>query len=318
MRIFDLTILSNFKGELSMNKMPFIIVILLLFVSCETNSSKSINNLKRDIEQIITDKKADVGVSILGIEDNDSLNINNKKHFPMQSVFKFHVVLAVLHEVDNGNLSLEKKVIIKKSDLLLNTWSPLREKYFNGDTNFTLNEIINYTVSQSDNNGCDILLRLIGGTEKVNDYIHNLGINDVQIAANEEEMHKEWSVQFKNWTTPQAASELLRLFYNRMILSEKSFDFLWKIMLETKTGGSRIKGKLLSGTLVAHKTGTSDTSESGVTAAINDIGIVTLPNGKHYALSVFVTDSRENYKTNENIIADISELVWNYFVNKKK
>lgn len=50
------------------------------------------------------------------------------------------------------------------------------------------------------------------------------------------------------------------------------------LMTETPTGLQRIKGLLPDGTVVAHKTGTSRTV-GGVTAATNDVGLVTLPNG---------------------------------------
>ncbi|MEO9020762.1 MAG: serine hydrolase [Ginsengibacter sp.] len=145
-----------------------------------------------------------------------------------------------------------------------------------------------------------------------------MGIEDVAIEFNEEEMHKAWEVQFSNWTTPKASSLLLKLFYERRILSKKSFEFLWKIMSETSTGTQRIKGQLPKGTVVVHKTGTSDTNEDGVTAAINDIGIVILPNGKYFAISVFVSNSKENNGTNERIISEVSKLAWNYFIHTTK
>lgn len=303
-----------------MKRMFSLSYMLLVFVSFsfgETNAPKTINNLRQDIEQFLVEKKALVGVSVLGIEDNESLSINNDKHFSMQSVYKFHIALTALHEVDTGNLSLEDSIMLKESDLLPNTWSPLRETYLAGKKEITLAELINYTVALSDNNGSDILLRLIGGTEKVNEYIHGLGIIDVQITTDEENMHKESDLQFENWTTPEAATELLTLFYDGKVLSKQSTDFLWKVMVGTETGGGRIKGKLPSGTLVAHKTGTSaPPDESGVTVAINDIGIVTLPNNNHFVMSVFVANSKESYETNEKIIADITKFVWNYFTHK--
>ena len=89
-------------------------------------------------------------------------------------------------------------------------------------------------------------------------------------------------------------------------------------MTETSTGPKRIKGQLPPGTLVAHKTGTSATNEKGITAAVNDIGIVTLPNGTHFVISVFVSNSKENDETNEKIIADITKLAWDYFANRLK
>lgn len=290
-------------------------IIGIILISSSAFAQK--DSLKQKIEEIISTKKADVGISIYGIESKDSLSINGNKHYPMQSVFKFHIALKILNLVDNGKLMLQQKVFIKKSDLLPNTWSPIREDYPEGNINLPLSEILKYTVSQSDNNGCDILLNLIGGPKIVNDYIHNLGIKDISIQANEEEMHKDWNIQFLNWTTPNAASDLLLLFFKKKILSKSSFDFLWKIMTETTTGKNAIKGQLPEGTLVAHKTGSSGVNDQGITAAANDIGIVKLPNGKHFIISIFVSNSKENFEANQKIISDIAKAAWDYFVNKQ-
>ncbi|MCK7516895.1 MAG: hypothetical protein MZV64_03810 [Ignavibacteriales bacterium] len=61
-----------------------------------------------------------------------------------------------------------------------------------------------------------------------------------------------------------------------------------------------------------------DTNDEGITAAANDIGIITLPDGKHFAISVFVTNSKENDETNEKIISDIAKVTWDYFQNNTK
>lgn len=284
-----------------------------LFIS---NSFSQINLLRQEIENITTAKKAHIGVAVYGIETNDTLSFNGEEHFPMQSVFKFHIALAVLHQVDQGKLSLDQKIFIKKSELPAGTWSPLQKEYPEGNVTLSLRKILLYTVSQSDNNGCDILLRILGGPKFVNDYIHSIGIKDVSIKASEKEMHKAWNVQFSNWTTPICATKLLLKFYEGKILSQKSEDFLMQIMKGTSTGGKRIRGLLPPGTIVAHKTGTSDTNVEGITAAINDIGIVTLPGGKHFAISIFVSNSKENEEENEKIIANISKAAWDYFLTR--
>jgi len=299
-----------------MTKKLLLFCFILVVASFHSIAQKK--QLRAQIKQIIADKKADVGVSVYGIESKDTITFNGDKHYPMQSVFKFHIAMAVLNQVDKGKLNLSQKIHIKRSELLPDTWSPIRDAYPNGDIALPLSEIIKYTVAQSDNNGCDILMRLIGGPKPINDYIHNLGIKDVAIKANEEEMHKEWDVQFLNWSTPKAVTELLTKFYTKKVLSINSFNFLWKTMVETSTGTNRLKGKLPKGAVVGHKTGTSGTNKQGVTAAINDVGIVKLPNGKHYAIAIFVCNTRENEAANEKIIADISKLVWDYFINNPK
>lgn len=294
-------------------KNSFKLSVFLLFITCYQAFAQT-HVLNAKIQQIIASKHAKVGVSIKGLNEKDTLFINGNGHFPLQSVFKFHIALAVLSQVDQGKFSMSQKINITKKDLLPDLYSPIRDRYPNGVT-LPLSEILAYTVSQSDNIGCDILLRMIGGPEFVEKYCNSIGIQDVSIKINEEEQQSNWNAQFKNWTTPKAANEILELFYvnKNNLLSKKSYQFIWKVMRETKTGEDRLKAQLPSKTIVAHKTGTSGTNKQGITAAVNDIGVVFLPDGSHYFISVFVTESSENAATNEKIIADINKAAWDYF-----
>ena len=85
------------------------------------------------------------------------------------------------------------------------------------------------------------------------------------------------------------------------------------VMIRTSTGDKRLKGLIPSSADVAHKTGTSGT-RNGITPGTNDAGIITLPDGKHFAIAVFVSDSRESNAVNERIIAEITKAVWDYFI----
>jgi beta-lactamase class A/beta-lactamase class A VEB len=239
----------------------------------------------------------------------------------MQSVFKFHIALAVLSEIDKGKLSLDQKIEIDKYELLPEDfWSPLRDENPNGGS-FTIKKLIQYSVSHSDNTACDVLIRLIGTPKTVEEYIKKSGIQNIQITFNEEEMQAKWENMFQNWTTPKAASETLKLFYENKnnLLSKNSYDFFWKTNKETTTGKNRIRGKLPEGTVVAHKTGWSGTNkETGITAAVNNIGIVFLPNGEYFIISVFVSESKENFDTNEKIIADIAKATYDFYTTTTK
>lgn len=292
--------------------------LLFLFISCQT-SAQTVNSLRQKIEQIVSTKNAIVGVAIIGDNGKDTLTINGDRHFPLQSVFKFHIALAVLSQIDQGNFSLNQKIKIEKKDLIPNLYSPIRDKYPNG-TILPISKILEYTVSQSDNVGCDLLLKLIGGPQVVEEYFIKNNIKDVSIKINEEVQQANWDLQFENWTTPKAANEVLsKFYYNKTkLLSKKSYDFIWKTMKGTKTGKARLKGQLPKNAIVAHKTGTSGANKEGLTEAVNDIGVVFLPNGQHYFISVFVTKSTENNETNEKIISDISKVTWDYFIKKVK
>ena len=108
----------------------------------------------------------------------NTTTIMRRKNFRCKVFFKYQNALAVLDLVDQGKLSLDQKVFIKKSELLPNTWSPIREKNPEGNFEMPISELIEYSVAMSDNVGCDVLLRLIGGPKVVNDYIVSKGVKN--------------------------------------------------------------------------------------------------------------------------------------------
>lgn len=305
-----------------MNKLLWLTILLICALSCKEKTIEPIENnqsievLRVQINQVLANKNATIGLSIIGPKGKDTLSINGNKHCPLQSVFKFHIALAVLSEIDNGKLTLKQKVKIKKEEMLPDLWSPLRDENPDGGS-FSIADLIKYSVSQSDNVACDVLIRLIGTPQAVDDYIKSTGVEDISIKINEEVMQAKWENMFQNWTTPKAASKTLQNFYdkNQKLLSDSSYNFIWTTMKETSTGLKRIKGQLPEGTVVAHKTGTSGTNDTGLTPATNDIGIVFLPNGEYFIISVFVTDSKESEEVNEQIIAEIAKLSYDYFVS---
>lgn len=304
---------------MSMTKIFYLTAIVILFAANQI-FAQSKDALQQKIQGIVASTNAVVGVSIIGNNGKDKISVNDEKRFPMQSVFKFHIGLSMLSEIDKGKFSLEQKVEISKKDLLLDLYSPIKDEYPHGTT-LTIAEILEYTVSQSDNVGCEILLRMLGGAPAVENYFVKNKFKDIAIKFNEEQQQANWDLQFHNWTTPKAANKILESFYfnKKKLLSQKSYDFIWKIMRETETGKNRLKGQLPAGTVVAHKTGSSGVNKTtGVTAAVNDIGIVFLPNGRHFFISVFVTDSKESAAANEKIIADIAKASWDHFTKKTK
>lgn len=272
--------------------------------------------LRNKIQKIIQGKDATVGVALI-VDGKDTLTINNNFRYPTQSVYKFHLALAVLDYLNKNNLTLDHQVYVKKSDLLPNTHSPLRDDYPQGEMYLSVADIIRYTVSKSDNNGCDIQFRLVGGTAEVDKYIRGLGLSEFAIAATEEEMHGPWDVQYTNWSTPYTAAQALEIFRTQDILPQPFHDFLWDALVGTTTGGNKIKALLPEGTLVAHKTGSSYRNAEGLNAAENDIAIIQLPDGRYYSLVVFVADSMESFDLNCGIIAQISKAVYDSLVEQQ-
>ena len=271
--------------------------------------------LRQELENIIATKNATIGISIKNIETKDTLNINGTLNAPLMSIFKFHIALATLNLVDKGKLSLKQKIFIKKEELHENTWSPIRDEYPNGNMYLTLDQLLRYTVSHSDNNGCDILLKLIGGTETVQLFINKQGIKDFTIKLNEREM-QTWESFYINSTTPLATTEILEIFYKGQVLKKKTTKYLYQIMVDCSRGITWMKAGLPEGTELAHRTGISDRNENNLRAAMNDVGIFKIPNGNHIILSVYLKNITEEREVTEKTIADIAKATWNYYTNK--
>ncbi len=268
------------------------------------------NRLQDEIIEIAALAKGRVGVAAMVLESGETIaSLNPQDHFPMQSVYKLPISMAVIKQVDAGKIKLEQKVAVAKSDFVrAGQHSPIRDRNPNG-TEVTVDELIRLAISESDGTASDVLMKLAGGPQAVQTYLTSLSVSDLIVLNTEKEIGQDWQVQYRNFSTPDAAVALLRALHEKRGLTESSQALLLKYMIESTPGAKRLKGLLPAGTVVAHKTGTSGT-EKGITAATNDIGIISLPNGKHLAIAVFVSDSPADEATREGVIAKIAKAVW--------
>ena len=288
----------------------YFIAILTLFTCIATVvRAQQMSELENRIDSLLNGKKATVGIAVW-TDKGDMLRYNDHVHFPLLSVFKFHVALAVLDKMDKQSISLDSIVSIKASQMPPNTYSPLRKKFPDQDFTITLRELMQYSISQSDNNACDILIEYAGGIGHIHQYIRKLGINDFNLSETEDSMHRNPPKAYSNWSTPSEMVRLLKMADEKDLFAPVYRDFLWKTMTETATGSNKLKGLLPSNTVVGHKTGSSDRNLKGVKMADNDAGVVIMPGGKKYYIAVFVTDSSETDEENAAIIAHISRMVY--------
>ena len=228
----------------------------------------------------------------------------------MQSVYKLPIGMAVLHQVDLGKLSLSRWVRITKADLPAPIhYSVIRDDYPNG-ASLTVSKLLNEMIGSSDGTACDILLNLAGGPQQLTAFLRGMGIQNMVVATSEKTMWQNERVeQYRNWATPNAMLDLLRLLQRGRGLSPQSRRLLLGLMTRSQTGPHRIKGLLPPGAVVAHKTGSSGTV-SGLTRTTNDTGLITLPDEKHLAVVVFVSDTRVSPAAQEAVIAKITRAAW--------
>lgn len=294
-----------------MRKNAIYILAGMALTACRPSQS-----LENRLKEAIDGKKAEIGIAV--IAGKDTITVNNDAEYPMMSVVKLHQALATSDYLYSNGLDLNDTIHISKKELKDNTYSPLRDKYPNGNIDITYAKLMEYTLQQSDNNACDILFRRTADLCRTDSFIRTLGIDKFAISVNEDDMHVNPKLCYSNWTTPLEAAKLIDAAFTREIVPNPYLSFIRSTMSNCTTGKDRLpfplEGKDAS---IAHKTGTSDRDADGILTAINDVGYISLPDGRHYSIAVFVKNSQESDSETAGIIAEISEIVYDYICMKQ-
>lgn len=290
--------------------------------------------LEKQFAKIAEAAKGKVGVAAVVIETGDAAFLNADQHFPMQSVYKLPIAMAVMEQVRLGRLDLDEKVGVAKDDMVREGMrSPLRDHNPNGGE-FTIRELIRLSLVASDGTASDVLLRLVPPTE-VQSYLTQIGIRDMKVVNTEKELGRDWQTQYENWSTPDASIDLLQWLWSaqRTEVSERTdpkdvskncltgYNLIFCDMARSTTGPNRLSSVASGIRLrewppsVAHKTGTSGTRDK-MTAATNDIGVISTDGITRIVIAVYVSDSYADEKTREAVIAKIAKAAWDRWSKK--
>ncbi|HYY41727.1 MAG TPA: serine hydrolase, partial [Pyrinomonadaceae bacterium] len=102
----------------------------ILFIAATT---LSLNGLGGQFEQLAQPARGHVGAAVVLLETGAAVDFHGDEQFPMQSVYKLPIGMALLQQVDAGTLKLDQQVRVRVADLVpMSAHSPLRDKYPRG------------------------------------------------------------------------------------------------------------------------------------------------------------------------------------------
>lgn len=288
------------------------LISLMLFGACSVNGKYG--DLQKSLSEFVEGKDAIIGVAVI-IDGKDTVSVNGDRSFPMLSVYKFPIALALSDKYRREHKSFDDSVKIFSSDLCLDTYSPMTEKLIasgrmveKDEIALPVNELLAYMLKQSDNNASDIILREIGGPDVVGQLMSSLDVNGVNVRNSEKEMRDDNSLCYVNSSTPLAMVSLMNKFDSEF--NDSYSKSIKRIMESCDTGVGRLAKPLISSNaVIGHKTGTGFALPGGRLMAVNDAGYVHLPNGHIYAIAVFIENSGYSMTDTEALIAEISEMV---------
>ena len=258
--------------------------------------------LDERVQRIADEIDSTVGVAALHVESGRRFGMRADELFPMASVYKFPIAIAFLRAVDTGRYALGNEVLVQPSEFAPGH-SPLRDRAQGRPLEITLRDALEAMMAQSDNTAANVLLRLSGGGEGVRRVMRDLGISGIDATPS------TYSGD-PGEGTPAAVLALLERFYAREAgLSRSSHDLLMRIMSTSSTGEHRIKAGAPDRATVANKTGT-------LPGTVNDVGIITSPNGRDHILIVVFTKGGKTSTTTqrERAVALITRALYREFV----
>lgn len=275
------------------------------------NQSQLEIDLEKQFAAISERVQGSIGVALVHVETGRAAGVNAKKQLPLYSVFKLPVAIAVLKDVEANRFKLDQNVHVTPAEIVPGTTENTARWYKPAD--WTIAQLIEVSISKSDNTSTDKLLQLIGGPSRVTERMRTLGFNNLDI-------HSSVMDYVKNRQTPNHGSaediaNLLSHLQQGKLLNPTHTQLLIGFMRAADTGLRRLRGDLPTGTLVADKTGSGERDpQTRIIKAVNDVGIITLPDGRgNLAMAVFITGSSLPDEAQEKLIAELARTAFDVY-----
>lgn len=273
-------------------------------VSAAQARERLVESFARAAQQ--TDGTTGVAVRLVG--GGEAMTLNADTRFPMASTFKIAVAGAILSRVDSGQLTLDRMVTVDPK--LIVASDGIADMMPHPGVAMSVHNLLELMLTVSDNSATNVLSEMVGGPAGVTAWLRSIGITGQQVDRDTRRTRPDgtsFDLDTTNNSTPQAMLNLLLTIHANKALSPVSTRTLTDIMARCRTGEARLKGLLPPGTVVAHKTGSLD-------GIANDVGFVTLPNGRQFAIAVFVKGDSKGAPARERVIAEIARTAYDYFV----
>jgi beta-lactamase class A len=322
------------------------LIAVLLVAGSPVWAAPDLSSLEATFNRIARQTRGEVGVALIHLESGVHFEIRGTQGFPMASVCKLPIALELAKQVSEGRLTLDRQVAIDERDI--RPCCTLSRRHPKGGMSMSLGELLELMMVESDNTAADLVLKVLGGPEIVQRRMRGLGLHGIRVDRYEGQMLldmagvsyappvEQWTLEMQRRLVADVPPDVLNAgrarylrdprdmatpydiarFLGRLklgdLLPREQTSLLIDLMERATTGKNRLKGRLPSTTVVAHKTGTTD-------IVTNDVGIITLPPGSriggHVVLAVFVADART--AVGERTIAQLGAAAYEFFTGTK-
>ncbi len=153
------------------------------------------------LQTLEAEARGRLGVHILDTADGATYGYRADERFQSLSSFKMLASALVLHRVDRGLESLDRRIPITPADII--TWSPVTERHVGGP-GMSLAALCEATITTSDNAAANLILDSYGGPAALTAYLRTLGDSVTRIDRREPELNVKHPDEPMDTTTPRA------------------------------------------------------------------------------------------------------------------
>ena len=272
-----------------------------------------IERLRASVERITRNVNATWGIYVKSLESGEELAIDADRQMDTMSVIKIPLMVEAFQQIKAGKMALNDKYTLSKGDMrpgtgILRSLDP-------GDV-LTVKDLITLMIIVSDNTATDVLYRMVGGVEAVNQRMNTLGLKQtrapatakawfdaIRAAPSAEQFHRENKHPF-GLSTPRETGMLLEKMEHGTLVDKPSSQMMLEI-LRGQVYRSRIP-RYLAGFRIPHKTG------DFLPHIGNDVGVLEAP-GKTIVVSIYTANHFGSGERLEEAIGRVAEQVGMYF-----
>jgi beta-lactamase class A len=281
--------------------------------------------LQDDLTRIAAQFREPLGLAVTDVSAGWTAGVDQNRPYPQQSVSKLWVAISVMKAIDQGRLAWDAPIILTAADRSV-FFQPVAYNIKGDGYQTRLSDLLRRALVDSDNAANDRLMREVGGPDGVAATLAGMGLTAVKVGAYERDLQARtagmvwrpeygigWNFQAAREQLPKAEREAAMAAYlaappdgsspagitaalaalsRGELLSPDSTQKILSLMHAARTGPMRLKGGLPPGWSIAHKTGTGQDFE-GYANGVNDVGLLTAPDGHVYAVAVMMAHTRK-------------------------
>lgn len=236
-------------------------------------------------------------VYVWDYDTQNYVDINASKIYSTASIIKIPVLIDLFKTIEAGQISLEDTMPLTE---YYRTEGSGSLQFKAANTNYTIDELAEKMITESDNSATNMLMAKVGSMTDVNQAIRDWGLSHTEV--------QTWLPDY-NGNNHSTARDLAAMLYNidenDKFLTQASRNKILNYMGHVHNN-RLIHAGLGNGAVFLHKTG-------DIGKMLGDAGIVIAPNGKKYIV-VIMANRPHNHHAGKEFIVRASEIIYNYMV----